>query len=398
MRDAGLGPPPVPMKRARPAVEIGSLRQYLNIDRPAATQIGMIKALKRQAPALDSLLPGIEKALQDREARARDLGLYYCRGRDGNAGSFRAYLDDLCRGLDFPSVGDVWTGWGRLLSEQAGPGDYIAKIRLEHAMERRADPAMAASVPNIRHTLLTRSYPMFCTTRAGTKMTSVAEPGVTAENERLVGVQRTVAVKLFLRSVVEQVLELGVSSCPFARQTIYPCPVEQPSSPWQKSRCVRPTLNPADLRCSSVEYCRYSPSSRLVRRAQRPSRRNARLLPRTARCARNLSPGDGSVDACYFGQLFSETFGVLPSAVQHSKSTPLVVAASSAPVWGRSWLCPSCGAAHQADEAMESARKTIRVMAEASPEGASVQAVGTVDCGVCGVGSAIDDIIKNLPD
>ena len=56
-----------------------------------------------------------------------------------------------------------------------------------------------------------------------------------------------------------------------------------PSSPWQKSRCIRPTLNPTDLRCSSVEYCRYSPSSRLVRRAQRRSRCDAGLSPRTAR-------------------------------------------------------------------------------------------------------------------
>ena len=59
--------------------------------------------------------------------------------------------------------------------------------------------------------------------------------------------------------------------------------LKQPSSPWQKSRCIRPALNPTDLRCLSVKYCRYFPSSRLVRRAQRRSRCDARLSPRTAR-------------------------------------------------------------------------------------------------------------------
>ena len=46
----------------------------------------------------------------------------------------------------------------------------------------------------------------------------------------------------------------------------------------QKSACIRPTGHPGSLRCSSVKYCRYSPSSRLVLRAPRRPRYYARFL------------------------------------------------------------------------------------------------------------------------
>ncbi len=51
-------------------------------------------------------------------------------------------------------------------------------------------------------------------------------------------------------------------------------------NPWWKCRCIRRTMHPAWRRCSSVEYSRYSPSSRLASRAPRPSRCDAALPPR----------------------------------------------------------------------------------------------------------------------
>ncbi len=42
-----------------------------------------------------------------------------------------------------------------------------------------------------------------------------------------------------------------------------------------KCRCIRPAMHPACLRCSSVTYSRYFPSSRLLGRAPHRSRCNA---------------------------------------------------------------------------------------------------------------------------
>src|SRR5207247_10397804 len=39
------------------------------------------------------------------------------------------------------------------------------------------------------------------------------------------------------------------------------------SSPWCNSICIRPSLHPVWLRCSSLKYSRYSRSSRLASRA-----------------------------------------------------------------------------------------------------------------------------------
>ena len=85
------------------------------------------------------------------------------------------------------------------------------------------------------------------------------------------------------------------------------------SSPWQKSRCIRPTLNPARI-CAGpclpgVEYCRYSPSSCLVRRAQRRSRCDAGLSPRTARpfCRGNIQISESRI------QINESRHGVQPS-------------------------------------------------------------------------------------
>ena len=59
-------------------------------------------------------------------------------------------------------------------------------------------------------------------------------------------------------------------------------PISCASSPWKKSRGIRPAMHPGCLRCSSVKYVQYSSSSRLVSRAPRRSRCDAGLLPRTA--------------------------------------------------------------------------------------------------------------------
>ena len=55
-----------------------------------------------------------------------------------------------------------------------------------------------------------------------------------------------------------------------------------PGSPWWKFRCIRRAMHPAARRYSSLEYSGYSPSSRLDRRAPRPSRCDAALPPRAA--------------------------------------------------------------------------------------------------------------------
>jgi hypothetical protein len=62
-----------------------------------------------------------------------------------------------------------------------------------------------------------------------------------------------------------------------------PAPARSPSSPWQKSVCIRRATHPRDPRCSSLEYRRYARLSRLVREAPRSSRCDAGLSPRTAR-------------------------------------------------------------------------------------------------------------------
>ena len=54
------------------------------------------------------------------------------------------------------------------------------------------------------------------------------------------------------------------------------------SSPRRNAHGIRRAIHPAARRCSSVEYSRYSPSSRLDRRASRPSRCDAGVSPRTA--------------------------------------------------------------------------------------------------------------------
>src|SRR6185436_2089825 len=57
-------------------------------------------------------------------------------------------------------------------------------------------------------------------------------------------------------------------------------------------------MHPAARRCSSVEYFRYSPSSRLDRRAPRPSRCFAALPPQAARSAcHDFGSGRRGLDA-----------------------------------------------------------------------------------------------------
>ena len=59
--------------------------------------------------------------------------------------------------------------------------------------------------------------------------------------------------------------------------------------PWCKGRGIRRAMHPGARRCSSVEYSRYSPSSRLDRRAPHPSRCHAPLRRRAARASRARS-------------------------------------------------------------------------------------------------------------
>ena len=78
------------------------------------------------------------------------------------------------------------------------------------------------------------------------------------------------------------------TACP-GWQTLTDCAVAandcrlMSGGPWWKPRCIRREMHPAVLRCSSVEYPRYSLSSRLARRAPLPSRCDAGLPPRTTR-------------------------------------------------------------------------------------------------------------------
>jgi hypothetical protein len=54
------------------------------------------------------------------------------------------------------------------------------------------------------------------------------------------------------------------------------------SADFHKYGGIRPSMHPASLRCSSVKYSRYAPSSRLARRAGPPTRQ-ARWGPRAPR-------------------------------------------------------------------------------------------------------------------
>ena len=68
-------------------------------------------------------------------------------------------------------------------------------------------------------------------------------------------------------------LLIGEAEKPYRRGL----PKVEPSAVSQKSLGIRPSLHPGSLRCSSVKYSRYSPSSRLASRA-----------PRRPRCSRHF--------------------------------------------------------------------------------------------------------------
>ena len=88
-------------------------------------------------------------------------------------------------------------------------------------------------------------------------------------------------------------------------------------------------MHPAWLRCSSVAYTRYAPSSRLARQApRRPGR-----LVKEGRGSRNLAhlflrqgkPGGGGRECSHLGNLLSraQQVKVLPGKVGHQPEASL---------------------------------------------------------------------------
>ena len=98
----------------------------------------------------------------------------------------------------------------------------------------------------------------------------------------------------------------------------------------QKFVCIRPAMHPAWLRCSSVAYSRYSPSSRLAIRA-----------PRRPRCDNELLRRDtGSVRLVWSGRWAGEP-GRAGRRV--GRSAPVRLMGQSAWVQIRTRLtCPTC--------------------------------------------------------
>jgi len=60
---------------------------------------------------------------------------------------------------------------------------------------------------------------------------------------------RTIAVRMFVRSIISQMLYSGINSCPFIDQTVYQCPIES-------SQC-RNQINYKDERFSECAFGRF---------------------------------------------------------------------------------------------------------------------------------------------
>ena len=115
-----------------------------------------------------------------------------------------------------------------------------------------------------------------------------------------------------------------------------------------KSGCIRPALHPAWLRCSSVEYCRYSPSSRLALAGRGVdhdgSRCDAGLSPRTAR-ARLSSPWNAEKRkySCCRSATQSETSFCFPTTGASSRQQATSVAVLAAALVAQDVLDPPGG-------------------------------------------------------
>lgn len=135
-------------------------------------------------------------------------------------------INHILKELNFESVEDICNCWISLFKEQTkiAFADQILKLRLLFMIYRRTHKYILSNYNNIRNTLLSYVYPSFCKTHWGTWVT--IPDRMISNTLSLDRMRNTVTLRMFVRSISDQIVNTGIHTCPFINKTIIECPDE----------------------------------------------------------------------------------------------------------------------------------------------------------------------------
>lgn len=136
---------------------------------------------------------------------------------------FDAFVNQLCVDLGYETADSVCDEW---IEHFEGVikilyADETLKLRLKYMRARKTSKHTLSSFPNIQGQILRRDYLTYCKINSGTRL-------LCGDHDKEMPMIRTIALRMFVRSVISQMLHSGIKSCPFIDQTVYQCPIESP--------------------------------------------------------------------------------------------------------------------------------------------------------------------------
>jgi hypothetical protein len=156
-------------------------------------------------------------------AKAEEIKQRFHRTPPDDHAEFDAFVNRLCVDLGYETVDSICDDWIEHLQDQIKIlyADETLKLRLQYIRARKSSEHTLSSFPNIQRHILGREYPTYCKIQSGTHILC----GASDKEGPMI---RTIALRMFVRSIISQMLHSGINSCPFIDQTVYQCPIESP--------------------------------------------------------------------------------------------------------------------------------------------------------------------------
>jgi hypothetical protein len=140
--------------------------------------------------------------------------------------AFAKSIDNILDKLNLALLDNVCDSWLSVFKHQIKIAylDNTLKLRLAFMTARKNYNFILSSYDNISGLVTGAHYPSFCKTSWGTWVTCRD-----FDLDKVIDTQKIIIAKLFIRSIVEQMVVTGIKSCPFADKTIYECNQETES-------------------------------------------------------------------------------------------------------------------------------------------------------------------------